>query len=128
MIKGANRILMFTLMVSICTLAKRFIRNKRGDATKNVDTSWTGSVRRNQPCDSKGGMRLVCSERQKARLPELSEPPPRQNDGAGPLSAAQVLTAFQTTVRDFHCIPSGTGSPLKEYKQGKRPNISFTCK
>lgn len=119
MIKGANHILMFTLMVSICTLAKRFIRNKRGDATKNVDTSWTGSVRRNQPCDSKGGMRLVCSERQKARLPELSEPPPRQNDGAGQLSVAQLLTAFQTTVRNFHCIPSGTGSPLKEYKQGK---------
>ena len=121
MIKGANHILMFTLMVCIFMLAKCFIGSKRGEATKNVDTSWTGSVRRNQPCGSKGGMRLVCSERQKARLPKLSEPPPRQNDGAGPLSVAQLLTAFQTTVRNFHFIPSGIGSPLKENKQRSDP-------
>lgn len=80
---------MFTLIVSICTLAKRFIGNKQGDATKNVDMSWAGSVRRNQPCNSKGGMSLVCSERQKARLPKFGEPPLRQNDGAEPLSGAQ---------------------------------------
>ena len=80
---------MFTLIVSICTLAKRFIVNKQGDAAKNVDMSWAGSVRRNQPCNSEGGMSLVCSERQKARLPKSGEPPLRQNDGAGPLSVAQ---------------------------------------
>ena len=85
MIQGANHIFMFTLIVSICALAKRLIGNKQGNATKNVDMSRTRSV-------------------------------------------AQLLSAFQTAVRNFHFIPSGIGSPLKEYKQEKWPNISFTCK
>lgn len=76
MIQGGNHISMFTLIVSIRALAKRLIGNEQGDATKNVDMSWTRSV-------------------------------------------AQLLSAFQTTVRNFQFIPSGTGSPLKEYKQGK---------
>lgn len=67
---------MFTLIVSICALAKRLIGNKQGNATKNVDMSRTRSV-------------------------------------------AQLLSAFQTAVRNFHFIPSGIGSPLKEYKQEK---------